>query len=46
MCDKCNECGHGANLINGRWCWKLMVYVEHCVVAPCQKSVNIKYKKL
>lgn len=40
MCERCKTCGHGANHINGRWCWKLMLYVEYCTTAPCIKMLE------
>lgn len=46
MCEKCKECSHGENLINGRWCWKLMFYVEYCETAPCVRNISKTEKPL
>lgn len=36
----CNDCPHGRNCINGRWCSVKKIYVEHSTNIRCDYDNN------
>nr|WP_297658435.1 hypothetical protein [uncultured Prevotella sp.] len=36
--EECNTCEHGRNCINGKYCQRYKMYVQHMEKLPCKQS--------